>query len=119
MGFSIVQILAVLLAVSIAGDAALGWLYLAKRDEVAKTGVQLEQANTSALECSAHTDDLYQRAEQLQKDGAIVRAAAAASAAGHEQWATQILATPASTPGDACKSAADLAHDWLRKRSKP
>lgn len=113
------------LALSLAGNAALGWAYLGQRD---KTAAQAEKVKAAIIErdgarqglnaCNDALDDLHELAGKREKAAAPARAAAAATAAQHNQRADAVLAKPPAVPGDACASAQALVDDWLKERGK-
>jgi hypothetical protein len=115
----ILLIMGVSLALSLAGNAVLGKVYLDARDErVEATGAR-DQARAAASSCSDATEALRELADKQAAEGKAAAAVARRKANSHEQLAQQILATPASTPGDDCKSAHDRARTWLQGRAKP
>lgn len=115
----ILLIMGVSLALSLAGNAVLGKVYLDARDErVEATGAR-DQARAAASSCSDATEALRELADKQAAEGKVAAAVARRKANSHEQLAQQILATPASTPGDDCKSAQDRARTWLQGRAKP
>lgn len=111
--------LAIALALSVAGNAAIAWAWLGTRDELASQKVQRQAAESAAEACSKGVEALQARAAAATKAAAVARAAAAASAAAGAARADQILASPPSTPGDDCKSAADQVDQWLQGRARP
>lgn len=114
---SIVQILGLLLALSVAGNAWLGRSYLGQRDVATVAVVRQEQATGAAVACSQGTEALQVAAVERAADNKPAVARAAASAIKHEQVAQQILQAPASAPGDDCKSADDAFNDWISARA--
>lgn len=109
-------IVSIALALSLAGNAGLGWLYLDKRDELATTEADLSHAEGEAKSCSDSVAKLGQLSITRAADAAVARALAAASAATGYQKADEILSTGPSTPGDDCKSAKDRKASWLKGR---
>lgn len=107
------------LLISLAGNAVLGWVYLGARDERVEAIGARDQARAAATACSDATEALRELADKRAAEGKAAAAVARRKANAHEQLAQQILATPASTPGDDCKSAQDRAGAWLRGRAKP
>ena len=112
-------ILAILLAVSVLANAALGRLYLGQRDATTAAQADSTQARAAAAECSAGVANLQKLAAQRKADNDRLRAALAKQTQPHEQLADEILATPASTPGDVCKSAQDRVDAWWARRGQP
>ena len=111
-----IVILAVALAVSLGGNAALGYVWLGARDEIAKQGVELDAAGKAATACNKATENLLTLADKRLEEAKTARAAAAAAAKGRQQRADDILSAPPSVPGDDCKSAEYRATKWLRSR---
>ncbi|CAN7491529.1 hypothetical protein LJR074_003370 [Acidovorax sp. LjRoot74] len=114
----------IVLAVSLATNAALGWAWLGKRDETATAKADLramegqrDGARQAASACSDSVDDLRELADKRARDAAPARAAAASVAQGHNQRADQILATPAPVSGDVCASAQARVDSWLQGRT--
>lgn len=110
---------AIAVALLLAGAAFTSHAWLAARDEVAALTVQRDQAISTAAQCSESVAKLQSLAAKRAKDGRPAIAAAASQAMASEQRADQILAAPASTPGDDCKSAQDQVSSWLASGSKP
>ena len=120
------QLLAVLLFVSVLGNAALGRAYLGQRDSTTAartsiTGVERERdgARGAAQACSDGVGGLESAAAQRQAQAEPARAAAAAQAQALNQRADYTLSTAPATPGDACASAQVLGAAWLKGRVKP
>lgn len=115
----------VVLAISVAANAALGWAYLGQRDDTTTAQAALRDmegqrdgAREAASACSDSVEALRELADQRGRDAAQARAAAAAKALGHNQRADQILAAPAPVPGDACASAQARVDSWLQGRAQ-
>jgi len=106
----------IILAISLAANAALGWAYLGQRDNTTMAKVEERQAVGVALECSKGTEELAAKAEQRRQQAAPKVQAARKSAAQHNRKADQILATSPAVPGDACASAQAVVDDWWEKR---
>lgn len=109
--------LAIALAISIAGNTALGWAWLGARDQVAALEVERDQAQSAASSCSKGVQELQSKAAVSKAAAAPARAAAAASAAAGDRRADEILASAPSTPADDCKSARDQVDLWLKGRA--
>ncbi len=107
------------LALSVAGNAALGWAWLGARDGVSIATVERDDARAAASACSDATEALREladkraaKAKQAQDD--------ARQAAGRRQGrAQEILSTPAAMPGDDCGSARVRVDGWLKGRAAP
>lgn len=120
------QLLAVLLLVSVSGNAVLAWAYLGQRDATAAArtatiGVERERdgARVAAQACSDGVEGLESAAEQRHAQAEPARAAAAAQAQALNQRADYTLSTAPAAPGDACASAQALGSAWLKGRGKP
>ena len=111
--------LAAALALSVAGNAALGRAWLSVRDDLATAIVQRDQARTDASACSDATDDLRALADKRSAEAAPARAAAAALARTPTRRADATLASAPAVPGDMCASLQALGDDWLQARAKP
>ena len=112
-----VPIWAWLLTFSIAGNAALGWVWLDARDAVATTIVERDSARAAASACSDATEALRELADKRAEEAKRAQAAARLVAGGRERRAQQILSTPAAVPGDDCGSARVRVDDWLKGRA--
>lgn len=116
---------AVALAVSLCINAALGWLWLAARDDVAAgesriEAVQQERdvALITAQACSDGVQRLQALAESRAKEAAAARRQAAQTAADHARRADEVLAAPPAVPGDDCASARVRIGRWLKGRAR-
>lgn len=105
-------ILALLLALSVAGNAFLGNAYLGQRDRAVTGEVKTDQVTVVAQECSKGVDELVVRADERKKANAANADKAKRQAVGLRERADAILAAPASSPADACKSAQSRVDDW-------
>lgn len=114
-----VQALALALALSVAGNMALGRAWLSARDGMATAIVQRDTARADASACSDATDDLRDLADKRQAAAAPARAAAATVARTLTRRADTTLATAPAVPGDMCASMQSLGDDWLQSRAKP
>jgi hypothetical protein len=110
--------LAVLIVMALSLLANL-WLYREWRGEHdAKVAVEtkLTEANKQTKACNDSIGQLetaaFERGQQAEKD----RAAAAERNKKHASRADRELATPATTPGNECKSAKDRVSRWLGER---
>lgn len=116
----------IIILLSLAANAVLGWAYLGQRDETATAQADLramegqrDGARQAASACSDSVDDLRELADRRGREAAQARAAAAAKAQSHNKRADQILATPAPVPGDVCASAQGRVDEWLKGRAQP
>ena len=109
--------LLIALVVSVLSNIALGWAWLGQHDKAVVSKVEERQAVGVALQCSQGTEQLEQKAMQRQAQAAPKIAAAASSARQADERADQILSTPASVPGDDCRSAADRVDAWWKARA--
>ena len=116
----------IIILLSLAANAVLGWSYLGQRDETteARTALrdmegQRDGARQAASECSDSVEDLRELADKRAREAVPARAAASNIAKTQNQRADTILATPAPVPGDLCASAQARVDDWLKGRAKP
>lgn len=109
----------VILALSLAGNAALGWAYLHQRDATTTAKVEQRQATGVALECSKGTESLETKAAERHAAAAPKIEQARQQAGAADRRADAILATPPAAPGDVCVSAQALVDDWWAGRAKP
>lgn len=116
---------AVALAVSLCINAALGWLWLAVRDDVAAGKARIEAvqqerdvALITAQACSDGVQRLQALAESRAKEAAAARRQAAQTAADHARRADEVLAAPPAVPGDDCASARVRIGRWLKGRAR-
>jgi len=107
------------LALSLAANAGLGWAYLGARDATTAAVEQREQWETSAQACGESVEKLQIAAIKRARTDAAATETARQLALQHLKQADRILSTPASTPGNDCKSAQDRATEWLKGRAKP
>lgn len=108
--------LLVALLVSLASNAALGWLWLDARDGRTEAVAERDSARGAASACSDATDDLRRLADQRAAEAKAARETAAKAARNAQGRAQTILATPARVPGDDCRSAAAQVDEWLSTR---
>lgn len=111
--------LLVALILSIAANVGLGLGYLDQRDKMTRATTNLKTAQDAAESCSKDVERLGVLAARRKVDADKARARAKTAAKTREEMADLILSTPASTPGDDCKSARDRAGSWLAGRAKP
>lgn len=109
----------ILLALSVAGNAALGWAYLGQRDKAVTHEVREQQATGVALKCSEGTESLQTKAAERHAAAAPKIEQARQQAAAADRRADAILAAPPAAPGDVCVSAQALVDDWWAGRAKP
>jgi hypothetical protein len=107
--------LAVSLAVSAAGNVWLGKAYLGKRDTAVVATTNLEHASVDVQACNSSVDNLGVQSDKRAAAAAPARAAATASAGKSNAKADAILSTPATQPGDDCKSATARANNWFKE----
>lgn len=70
----------------------------------------------AAEACSRSVDALKAAADEREASNAAARQQAAGKAHQHRQKASEIMATPASVPGDDAASAQDRIWKWLENR---
>lgn len=110
------QALAIALAISVAINAALGWAYLGQRDKAVASVVKAAQATGAAVACSAGVDSLQKKADERKAAAAPQIEKAKQAAAVDNTKADAILAAPATTRGNDCKSASDRVDTWWAER---
>ena len=108
-----------LLALSVAGNAALGWAYLGQRDTAVVATTETKQADGVAKACSDGVDNLARQADKRHRDAAPKVEAARQDAEAAGKLAVEILTTPAAVPGDACRSAEAALEAWWTRRTAP
>ncbi len=111
--------LGIALAVSLAANGLLTRAYLGQRDDTTAAQAQRDQARAAAKECSDATEALAETGRLRERAAIPAREAAKAKAQTLERQADQVLATPATVPGDDCKSAQDRVDVWWQGRGKP
>lgn len=114
---SVVQVLVLALALSMAGNAALGWAWLGARDQVAIATIERDDARAAASACSDATEALRELADKRGAEAKRAQARAREAASRREGRAQQILSTPAAVPGDDCGSARVRVDRWLKGRT--
>ncbi len=107
------------LALSVAGNAALGWAWLGARDGAAIATVERDDARAAASACSDATEALRELADKRGAEAKKAQAAARGKAGEHQRAANEIMTAPAPVPGDSCASAQVRVDSWLRGRVHP
>ena len=115
MTYPLMALIAALL-ISLAGNGLLGRLYMNARDDVTEAEMMEEQARGAADTCSKSIEQLTKAAAEQQAAAREALKVARDEANKRSTRADTILRTPATTPGNDCKSAADRAAVWLRDR---
>lgn len=116
----------IILVLSVAANAALGWAYLGQRDDTTQARADLagmerqrDGARGAASACNDAVEALQDLAEKRAAAAVPVRAAAAKAAQQSERRADSTLTLKPRHVGDACASAQALAEEWLQGRAKP
>lgn len=116
----------IILALSVAANAALGWVYLGQRDDTteARAGLaamerQRDSARFDASACNDAVENLQDQAAKRAAAAVPVRAAAAKAAQQSDRRADYTLTLKPRHVGDACASAQALADEWLQGRVRP
>lgn len=86
------------------------------KDERDKARIERAAALDAAEACSRSVEALKQAADEREAENAHARQQAAGKAHQHRQKANEIMATPASVPGDDAASAQDRIWKWLENR---
>lgn len=105
------------LLASLAGNLALGNAWLSARDRASQAAGQRDDARADASACSDATEALRELADKRAAQAKVALAKAQAQAKPHQVRADEILATPASVPGDDCRSAIERGRAWLKSRA--
>lgn len=113
---AVIAALGLLLVTSAAGNAYLGHMYLAKRDESIKLAEQRDAAKDVAQACSDGVDKL--RTDQEAQHKAAMAAIAAARKEAQKAYgaADAERNREQAVPGDACASAEVETREWLQRR---
>lgn len=112
----VVQALSLALALSLAGNAALGWAWSGARDAKVQAVLERDAAQDAATACSDATDDLRDLADKRAKEAAPARAAAKLSSGKLAKRADRTLAT--QQVGTGCEGMQALGDGWLKERAK-
>jgi hypothetical protein len=106
----------IVLAVSLLANLALWHEVTVEHDAKVAVEAKLGEANKQTKACNDSIGQLetaaFERGQQAEKD----RTAAAERNKKHASRADRELATPATTPGNECKSAKDRISRWLGER---
>ena len=109
---------AVALAVAMAGNAALGYAWLAARDGRAAAVLERNTARGDAQACTDAVNGLSKLAIEREAEARAGRDAAKAQAGTLTVRADKTLSKAPAVPGDMCKSMQALGDDWLRERGQ-
>ena len=117
VGLAVVaQPLLLALALSVAGNAALGFAWLHQRDRAAEAVAARDTAQDAGKACTEAVNGLSKLATDRAAAAKTERAAARKAAVRLQQRADRTLATAPAVPGDMCKSMQRLGDDWLKER---
>lgn len=108
--------LAIALALSMAGNAALTHFYLGQRDVATQAVSDRDSARAAATACSDATEDLAEQAAKRYAEAQSRREEAETQALLAEGRAQALLQKRPSVAGDDCRSAAVQMDDWLTTR---
>ena len=106
----------IIILLSLAANAVLGWAYLGQRDDTTAAADQRDQARADATACSDAVEDLRELAGKRHAAAAPARAAASAVAQGLNARADYTLGLRPKVPGDMCASMQALGDEWLQGR---
>jgi hypothetical protein len=109
----------VVLAISLAANAALGWAYLGQRDTATVATTETKQADGVAKACSDGVKALSNQAAKRHKEAAPKVEAARQQAEDAGKLAIEIISTPAAVPGDACASSQAALDAWWTRKAQP
>jgi uncharacterized Zn finger protein len=104
------------LAVSLGGNAVLYKAWRGAHDLEVKAETKFEQQRAATEQCNASVAALEQQAADRAAENAKLRQEAQDRRRAQESLAQQILSTPATVPGNDCKSAGDRVRNWLKAR---
>jgi uncharacterized protein HemX len=113
---SIALAVLVILALSLLANV---WLWHEKEvehDGKVKAEANLTTANAATKACNDSIGELEQQAKERKAENDKLRREAESRRKAQESLAQQILSTPATTPGNDCKSAQDRVRNWLKGR---
>lgn len=110
--------LAIVLAISLAANAALGWAYLGQRDSAVVATTKTTQAEGVAQACSTGVKNLRAKADKRHADAVPQIEAVRQDAEASNKQADEILATPATVAGDDCRSAQARVSTWWNERGQ-
>jgi uncharacterized protein HemX len=113
---SIALVFLIVLGLSLASNAALWHFLRGAQDERAAAEAKFDTQRQATEQCNASIDRLEQQAKQRDAENTELRKEAATRRRAQESLAQQILSTPATVPGDDCKSANDRVRNWLKGR---
>lgn len=108
----------VALAVAMAGNAALGWAWMAARDGRAQAAFERNAARSDAMACTDAVNGLSKLAMEREAEAKAERETAQAQAGKLSARADRTLSKAPSAPGDALRSLQALGDDWLRERGQ-
>ncbi len=109
----------IILAISLAANAALGWAYLGQRDAAVVAATETKQADGVAQQCSEGVKSLSTQAAKRHKEAASKVEAARQQAEDAGKLSIEILTTPPAVPGDSCASAQAALDAWWTRKAKP
>ena len=115
----------IVLLISLAANALLGYTYLGQRDDLTalKSNLQsMEQqrdgARRAASDCSDAVEDMRTLADKRLKAAATARAEASDAAKKANKRADDLLKSQPAVPGDMCASAQIRVDTWLQNRGQ-
>ena len=106
------------LALSMAGNAALGWAWQGARDAKQAAVRERDDAQAAAQACTAAVNGLSRLAIEREASAKTAREAARAEGAKLARRADRTLSKAPAVPGDMCKSMQALGDEWLRERGQ-
>ena len=117
VGLAVVaQPLLLALALSLAGNAALGWAWLHERDLAAVAVAALDGAQQDAAACTDAVNGLSQLATDRAAAAKTERAAAKQASGKLYKRADRTLSKPQGT--GTCEGMQALGDEWLRERGQ-
>jgi hypothetical protein len=104
------------LVTSLGGNAWQWHRNTVEHDARTAAEAHLQTANEATKACNDSVTELEQQAKDRSDENAKLRLEAQNRRKAQESLAQQILSTPATVPGDDCKSAGDRVRNWLKAR---
>lgn len=86
------------------------------RERATQAEASRDAFKTSASSCSAWVSKVKEAADRAEKNARAGVAAAEEKARRAQNTADKLLAAKPPVPGDDCRSAQELAREWLRGR---
>lgn len=109
-------IVLIVLVLSLLGNLYLWHSRAAEHDARTAAETKVTVANAETQACNDSVTQLEREAKDRAAENAKLRKEAQDRRRAQESLAQQILATPATVPGNDCQSAGDRVRNWLKAR---